>query len=324
MTQAEMWAVFLGLAAALLVLDLGVFNRGEREIGVRASLLQSGFYMAVAGLFGVFLAFQSGGKAALDFYTGYVTEFSLSMDNIFVIALILGMMQIPRSLQHRVLFYGVLGVMVLRGLLIWSGAVMVEQYHWTLYVMAAFLVLTGVQMLLPGKGKNPLKLGNPVVGWFRKRFKVTNELHGRHFVVRLADPGSGAGAGGGRKATYITPLLLALIMVEVVDVLFAFDSVPAIFAITTDPFVVFSSNVFAILGLRSLYFALSAVLQRFTYMKYALALLLVFIGGKVLVAEAWLAVDFPAWLSLLVTGLILASGIFYSMWKTRRVSAKAV
>jgi tellurite resistance protein TerC len=315
MTLMEMWGVFFLVAAMLLVLDLGVFNRGAHEISVRTSLRQTGFYMTAAALFGAWLGWQSGSKTALDFYTGYVTEFSLSMDNIFVIALILGMMRIPRNLQHRVLFYGVLGVMILRGLLIWSGAVMVEQYHWTLYVMAAFLVLTGIQMLLPGGGKNPLKMGNPVVGWFRKHFRVTNELHGSRFMVRLTD-------ARGRKATYMTPLLLALIMVEVVDVLFAFDSVPAIFAITTDPFVVFSSNVFAILGLRSLYFALSAVLQRFTYMKYALALLLVFIGGKVLVAEAWLGIDFPSWLSLLTTGVILVGGIFYSVWKTRRVAAR--
>jgi tellurite resistance protein TerC len=315
MTLMEMWGVFFLVAAMLLVLDLGVFNRGAHEINARASLRQTGFYMTAAALFGAWLGWQSGSKTALDFYTGYVTEFSLSMDNIFVIALILGMMKIPRNLQHRVLFYGVLGVMILRGLLIWSGAVMVEQYHWTLYMMAAFLVLTGIQMLLPGGGKNPLKMGNPVVGWFRKHFRVTNELHGSRFMVRLTD-------ARGRKATYMTPLLLALIMVEVVDVLFAFDSVPAIFAITTDPFVVFSSNVFAILGLRSLYFALSAVLQRFTYMKYALALLLVFIGGKVLVAEAWLGIDFPSWLSLLTTGVILVGGIFYSVWKTRRVAAR--
>ncbi len=315
MTSMEMWGVFFLVAAMLLALDLGVFNRGAHEISVRTSLRQTGFYLTAATLFGIWLGWQSGSKMALDFYTGYVTEFSLSMDNIFVIALILGMMKIPRNLQHRVLFYGILGVMILRGLLIWSGAVMVEQYHWTLYVMAAFLVLTGIQMLLPGAGKNPLKVGNPVVGWFRKHFRVTDELHGSRFVVRLTDE-------RGRKATYMTPLLLALIMVEVVDVLFAFDSVPAIFAITTDPFVVFSSNVFAILGLRSLYFALSAVLQRFTYMKYALALLLVFIGGKVLVAEAWLGIDFPAWLSLLITGVILACGVFYSVWKTRRMAVR--
>jgi tellurite resistance protein TerC len=310
MDSLTMWLVFGVVAVLLLAFDLGLFHRKMREIGAKESLLQTGFYMVLALCFGAWLGSQRGGEAAMAFYTGYVTEFSLSMDNIFIIALILGMMSIPRTHQHRVLLYGVLGVALLRGLLIWSGAVMVEQYHWTLYVMAAFLVVTGVQMLLPGSGKNPLRMGNPVVNWFRKHFRVTKELHGKNFFVRLPD-------AQGNKALYMTPLFLALVMVEVVDVLFAFDSVPAIFAITTDPYIVFTSNIFAILGLRRLYFALSAVLQRFAYMKYALALLLVFIGGKVLVAEAWLHIDFPAWLSLIITGLILASGIFYSMYQTR-------
>lgn len=297
---------------ALLVLDLGILHRRQREISTTESLLTTGFYMLLAIAFGGFLWWERGGETALAFYTGYVVEFSLSMDNVFVMALILGMMHIPRTHQHRVLLYGVLGVIVLRGVMIALGATMVEQFHWTLYVMAAFLVLTGIQMLLPSANKNPLSAGSPVLNFCRKHLRVTDELHGKKFFVRLPDKKTG------KLALYMTPLFMALLMVEIADVIFAFDSVPAIFAITTDTYVVLTSNIFAILGLRSLYFALAAILQRFAYMKYALAILLVFIGGKVLVFEAWLGVKFPLVLSLVITVLILFSGIGYSWFKTRK------
>ncbi|HEX2859839.1 MAG TPA: TerC/Alx family metal homeostasis membrane protein [Alphaproteobacteria bacterium] len=316
MDSNTLWIVFAVVVGVLLVLDLGVLHRRQREIGATESLVTTGVYMLLAVLFGGFLWWERGAETALAFYTGYAVEFSLSMDNVFVMALILGMMHIPRTHQHRVLLYGVLGVIVLRGVMIALGATLVEQFHWTLYIMAAFLVFTGLQMLRPSTHSNPLSTGSPVLNFCRKHLRVTEELHGKKFFVRLPDKKTG------KPALYMTPLFMALLMVELADVVFAFDSVPAIFAITTDTYVILTSNIFAILGLRSLYFALSAILQRFAYMKYALAILLVFIGGKVLVFEALLGSKFPPVLSLVITILILFSGVGYSWFKTRKGAPK--
>nr|WP_229583323.1 TerC family protein [Paracoccus sp. S-4012] len=303
-----LWLLFLTMVVVLLVLDLGVLNRGNKEIGVRRSLMLSGMYVAVGLAFGGFVWWQMGAERALEYTTGFVIEKSLAMDNIFVIAMIFGALAIPRHLQHRVLFWGILGVIVLRGLMIAVGATLVARYEWVLLIFAAFLIFTGIRMLMDGDHEEDLSQ-NRAFQWLRRNLRVTNRLHGdRFFVRRQTREGS---------LLFATPLFLALAMVEIADVIFAVDSVPAIFAITTDPYIVYTSNIFAILGLRALYFALAAILHRFAYLKQALAVLLVFIGGKVIAAEMLGIEKVPALFSLSVTFLILGAGIGWSLWKTR-------
>jgi tellurite resistance protein TerC len=312
---AWMWLGFLGLVVALLALDLGVFHRGAREIGVRESLMLSSFYIAVGLAFGAYVWWQIGQQAGIEYLTGFVVEKSLAMDNIFVIAMIFGFFAIPRQYQHRVLFWGILGVIVLRAVMIGLGATLVAQYGWVLYIFAAFLILTGIKMLWWGDHEIDLS-HNPLLRFIRKRFNVTDRLHGDAFFVRQE-------TAAGRMATFATPLFLALVMIEVADVIFAVDSAPAIFAITTDPFIVYTSNIFAILGLRALYFALAAIIHRFAYLKQALAVLLVFIGSKIFVADLFGWTKFPPEWSLGVTFAILVAGIGYSVWRTRGQVAEA-
>lgn len=306
-----MWLGFLGLVALLLAFDLGVLHRDGHEIEVRESLMLSGFYIALGLAFGGFVWWQLGAQSGVEYLTGFVVEKSLAMDNVFVIAMIFGYLAIPRHLQHRVLFWGILGVIVLRAVMIGFGATLVSEFGWLLYVFAAFLIFTGIRMLMPGHGETDLGK-NPVLVFMKKRFRVTEQLHGDKFFVQQADPRTG------RVVRYMTPLFLALVMIEIADVIFAVDSVPAIFAITTDPYIVYTSNIFAILGLRALYFALAAILHRFAYLKQALAVLLVFIGSKVFVADLLGWEKFPAEWSLSITFAILASGIGYSLWRTAK------
>ncbi|MVS98895.1 TerC family protein [Devosia marina] len=306
-----MWLGFLGLVIALLAFDLGVLHRDGHEIEVRESLLLSGFYIALGLAFGGLVWWQLGAQSGVEYLTGFVVEKSLAMDNVFVIAMIFGYLAIPRHLQHRVLFWGILGVIVLRAIMIGLGATLVSEYGWILYIFAAFLIFTGIRMLMPGHGETDLSK-NPVLVFMKRRFRVTEQLHGDKFFVRQADPKTG------RLVRYMTPLFLALVMIEIADVIFAVDSVPAIFAITTDPYIVYTSNIFAILGLRALYFALAAILHRFAYLKQALAFLLVFIGSKIFVADLLGWEKFPAEWSLGITFVILASGIGYSLWRTAK------
>lgn len=304
-----LWLLFLTMVLVLLVLDLGVLNRGNREIGVARSLSLSAMYIGVGLAFGGFVWWQLGAGTALEYTTGFVIEKSLAMDNIFVIAMIFGALAIPRHLQHRVLFWGILGVIVLRGIMIALGATLVARYEWILLVFAGFLIATGLRMLL-SSGQEPDPQNSVLLGWMRRNMRVTRRLHGDRFFVRRE-------TREGRRLLFATPLFLALVMVEIADLIFAVDSVPAIFAITTDPYIVYTSNIFAILGLRALYFALAAIIHRFAYLKQALAVLLVFIGGKVVVAEAMGIEKVPPLISLGVTFAILAAGIGWSLWKTR-------
>ncbi|MBW7850392.1 MAG: TerC family protein [Rhodospirillales bacterium] len=308
-----MWLAFLGIIVVLLVLDLGVVHRKQREIEVRESLALSGFYVTLGLAFGGWVWWQFGPQAGKEYLTGFVVEKSLAVDNVFVIAMIFGYFAVPRIHQHRVLFWGILGVILLRGVMIGLGASLVAQFSWLLYVFAAFLIITGIKMWM--MAEKPYDIGaNPLLKAIRRWFRVADELHGNRFLVRKADPATG------RAAWYMTPLLLALVMVEIADVIFAVDSIPAIFAITTDPFVVYTSNIFAVLGLRALYFALAAMLHRFHYLKYALAVLLVFIGSKIFVADlaGFEGGKFPADWSLAITVAILFAGVGWSLWKTRR------
>ena len=305
-----LWLTFLAVVAVLLTLDLGVLHKGHREIGVRESLTLSAFYISLGLAFGGFVWWQLGQQAAIEYVTGFVVEKSLAMDNVFVIAMIFTYFAIPRIYQHRVLFWGIIGVIVLRALMIGGGAALVSQFPWVLYVFALFLIATGVKMIAMA-GKTHDLAANPLLRFLKRRLRVTDTLHGERFFVRLPHPVTG------RIATFATPVFLALVLIEVADVIFAVDSVPAIFAITTDPYLVYTSNIFAILGLRALYFALDAVLHRFAYLKQALAILLIFIGSKIFVADLLGLTKFPALWSLGVTFAILAAGIAYSIWRTR-------
>ena len=301
------WLIFAAIVVALLVLDLGVLHRKDREIPVGESLILSAGYIAVALLFGGFLWWQLGPQPGMAYFTGYLVEKTLSLDNIFVISLIFGALAVPRALQHRVLFYGILGVVVMRAIVIGFGTSLVAEFEWLLYLFGAFLILTGVKMLLTAD--KPADMADSrILRFLRRHLRLTDGLRGRAFVVREADT-------AGRLRWFATPLLLALLMVEIADIIFAVDSVPAILAITTDPYIVYTSNIFAILGLRALYFALAASVHRFHYLKYALALVLVFIGGKIFVNHIFGKLD--ATISLGVTLALLAGGILVSLLKTR-------
>ena len=306
-TPVWMWLSFLGVVVLLLAADLGLFHKTASEIGLAESLRMSAIYITLGVAFSGFVGWQMGAGAATSYLTAFVVEKSLSLDNVFVMALIFSGLAIPRALQHRVLFWGVLGVIVLRGLMIGLGATLVAEYHWMLYVFAVFLILTGIKMLFSKDEHAPQD--NSAVRWLKSRLRLTDAPDGTRFFVKRDG------------LWYATPLFLALIMVETADLIFAVDSVPAVFAITADPFLVYTSNIFAILGLRALYFALSAILHRFVYLKYALSVLLVFIGSKLFIAD-WLAWDkFPASLSLGVTAAILTTGVAVSLWKTKAKAA---
>lgn len=309
-TPLWMWLAFLFTVIALLVLDLGVLHRKHKEIGVRESLLMSAFYITLGLLFGGFVWWQLGPEPGINYLTGFAVEKALAMDNVFVIAMIFGFFAVPRVYQHRVLFWGILGVIILRAIMIGFGAAVISEFSWVLYVFAAFLIATGVKMMFASDTDYDIAK-NPVLRFMRKRFNVTDEHHGERFFVRKAHPTTG------KLAWFMTPLFMALVLIEIADVVFAVDSVPAIFAITTDPFIVYTSNIFAILGLRALYFALAAMVHRFHYLKYALAMVLIFIGSKIFVADMLGLAKIPPVVSLGVTFGILASGVLWSLWKTR-------
>lgn len=312
-----MWLAFLSIVGLLLVADLGLFSKGREEIGVRDSLIYSSAYIGLGLAFGGWVSWYLGPQAGIEYLTGFALEKALAIDNVFVIAMIFSFLSIPRQYQHRVLFWGVLGAIVLRGIMIGFGATIVAQFHWVLYLFAAFLIVTGVKMLLMADTSYDVA-GNPILKLLKRHGRVTESLEGERFVVRRTDPASG------RTMRYMTPLFVALILVELADVVFAVDSVPAIFAVTTDPFIVYTSNIFAILGLRAIYFALAAMVHRFHYLKYALAIVLIFIGSKIFAADVLALDKLPPLFSLVVTLAILAGGIGYSLWRTRRADDAAL
>jgi tellurite resistance protein TerC len=295
----------------LLALDLGVFNRTPHAIGTRESLIMSAWYIVMGLAFGVWVWISLGAQAGSEYFTGFLVEKTLALDNIFVISLIFAHLAIPAVYQHRVLFWGILGVIVLRAVMIGLGAALVSEFSWILYLFALFLVATGFKMLLM-EDKPPELSDNPVLKLIRLVFRVTPEPHKERFFVRLPDERTG------RVVLWATPLFVALLMIEIVDLIFAVDSIPAIFAITTDPFVVYTSNIFAILGLRALYFALASAIDRFRYLKPALAVVLIFIGAKIFIADALGWEKFPASVSLAVTLAILAAGLLYSVMQARK------
>jgi tellurite resistance protein TerC len=346
------WIAFITFVLLMLALDLGVFHRKAHVVSVKEALAWSAVWFALGTGFAVFVYFaydgqwfglgsvadavdglpNDGATATEKYLTGYVVEKSLSVDNIFVIAMVFGFFSVPPLYQHRVLFWGILGALVMRGAMIALGAKLIAEFHWVLYLFAVFLILTAVKMLfLKTEQTDPNK--NLVVRMTRRLFPVTARFHGEHFFVRAGAPASRESEVPGAPQApdevveaarpgrlLLTPLALALVMVETTDVIFAVDSIPAIFAITSDPFLVFTSNVFAILGLRSLYFALAGMVKKFRYLKVSLGLVLMVVGVKMLLAE-WLKLalgkHFNLYL-LTVVLLILAAGVAASILVERR------
>ena len=284
------WVGFVIAILLLLALDLGLFHRSAREVKIKEAMFWTALWFSLAMVFAWALVLIRGHQEALEFVTGYIIELSLSMDNVFAIALIFGFFRIPALQQHRVLFWGIVGALLMRGIMIGAGAALIQKFHFVLYLFGAFLVYTGIKMTMAKEeGVHPEK--NPLIRLARKFFPVSHELHGQKFTTTL----------DGRMA--LTPLALVLVMVETTDLIFALDSIPAIFAVTQKPFIVFTSNVFAILGLRSLYFVLAGAIGYFRYLKVGLSFVLVFIGLKMLAAH-WYVL--PTGISLAVVGGIIA------------------
>jgi tellurite resistance protein TerC len=320
------WIGFIVFVLILLALDLGVFHRKHHAVSTREALTWSAIWISLALLFSVFIYFayqnhwlnigtkpdlidgdiNHGREAVVKYITGYVIEKSLSVDNIFVIALLFSLVGVPAKYQHRVLFWGIMGALLMRGAMIALGAELVK-YHWVIWVFGVFLIFTGVKMLFAKAAHDPTQ--SPVIKTVRRLLPVTEGFHGHHFVVKQA----------GRWM--LTPLALALVLVETTDLIFAVDSIPAIFAITADPFLVFTSNIFAMLGLRSLYFALAGMMDKFRYLKAALAVVLVVVGVKMLSAH-WLKAHLGEGFNFYLLGVVfvvLATGVVASLWANRDV-----
>lgn len=301
------WSIFVAAIVVFLLLDLGVFHRKAHEIKFKEALAWSTVWFILAICFGLFIAPQMAeGWSPVErdeFITGYIIELSLSMDNVFVIALIFQYFAVPLKYQHRVLFWGILGALVMRGLMIWLGTELITRFQFVLYVLGAFLLFTGIKMIFAGGDDEIEPEKNFFVKLTRRFFPVTSEYHGSHFAIKE----------DGRWV--LTPLALVLVMVETTDLIFAVDSIPAIFGVTQKPFIVFTSNVFAILGLRSLYFVLAGAIGFFRFLKVGLSLVLCFIGLKMLIAKWY---HFPTKLSLLVVATIILTSILMSLVASKR------
>lgn len=298
MSETILWVGFNVFILVMLVLDLGVFNRKSHEIKVKEALLWSLFWITLSMIFNLGIYFYRGTEVALEFFTGYIIEKSLSVDNIFVFLMIFTYFRVSPKYQHKVLFYGILGALIFRAIFIFAGIALIQHFHWIIYVFGVFLVFTGINMVT-GQDKEIHPAKNPVIRAFRKFFPVTNEYHGSHFFVKE------------NKKLHATPLFIVVLMVETTDIIFAVDSIPAILAISHDPFIVYTSNVMAILGLRALYFALSAVMRLFHYIQYGLSVILVFVGLKMIISG--FDIKLPISVTLLVIGLILVLSIAASM-----------
>jgi tellurite resistance protein TerC len=291
------WAGFIAAILFFLALDLGVFHRSAHVVRFKEAVFWSVIWFLLALLFARALVSMRGPDEALEFITGYVIELSLSMDNVFVMVLIFGYFAVPRAQQHRVLFWGIVGALLMRGIMIGIGGALITRFHWILYVFGGFLVFTGIRMAISNEqGVDPEK--NIVIRIAKKLFPISHEFNGQKFITRF----------DGRRA--LTPLALVLLMVETTDLIFAIDSIPAIFAVTEKTFIVFTSNVFAILGLRSLYFVLAGAILYFRYLKFGLSIVLVFIGGKMLIAK-WHHI--PIHVSLIIVAGIIALSIVVSV-----------
>jgi tellurite resistance protein TerC len=301
MDQAWLWIGFNVFVLAMLAVDLFVFHREAHEVTTREAAGWTALWVALALMFGAGVYAFMGRESGLEYFAGYLIEKALSVDNIFVFVLIFGYFRVPLQYQHRVLFWGILGALVMRGAMIAAGAYLIHQFHWVIYVFGAFLVFTGIRMAIQAEHEiEPEK--NPVIRLMRRLFPVSAVYHGQKFFVREQV--------GGRSRLVATPLLVVLTLVETTDLIFAVDSIPAIFAVTQDPFIVYSSNVFAILGLRALYFLVADVIHRFHYLKLGLSAVLVFVGAKMLLADLY---PIPIALSLAVVVSVLAASVGASL-----------
>lgn len=299
-----LWIGFIAFVLAMLGLDLGVFNRKAHEVRVREALVWTGVWISLSLVFNLGVYFWFGSERALEFLSGYVIEKALSVDNIFVFIVVFQVFAVPAKLQHRVLFWGILGALVLRALFIVLGAALLHRFHWISYLLGAFLVFTGIKLLVQRAGEvHPER--NPLFRLFRRFIPSVDHYRGGQFTVVEA----------GKR--YATPLLLVLAAIEATDIVFAVDSIPAIFAITTDPFIVFTSNIFAILGLRALYFALAGMMEKFHYLKVGLSLVLVFVGGKMLLAGFY---KIPILASLCVIIALLGGAVAASRLRPSKIA----
>lgn len=307
-----MWVVFISVVACLLIMDLGILHKKNRIISATKSIAASGLYLLAALLFGGWIFYTMGDTSAEEYLTGFLVEYSLSLDNIFIMSLIFTSFSIPQKYQHRVLFWGVMGVLVMRGIMIGLGATLIAEFRWTLYVFAVLLIVTGIKMLWVIDKKLELDKSRLLI-FMRKYLPITQGLHGDRFFVTKPDE-------TGKSKLWCTPLFIVLILIEFFDLIFAVDSVPAIFSIATDPFIVYTCNIFAVLGLRSLYSALAAIIHRFVYLKYAFALILIFIGSKAFIAYFLHLEKFPVTISLGVTLSLLVGGVLFSLHKTKSIA----
>jgi tellurite resistance protein TerC len=304
LSQNMMWIVFGIVVFALLFADLFIFNRKNEEPRFAHTLWMCIFYIVIAVIFGGFVMYEEGSEKGMLYFTGYLLEKSLSLDNIFVMSVIFSSLGVPSKYQHRVLFWGILGALVMRALMIFVGAALIARFHWILYLFSVFLIYTGAKMLLVKDDEEVSFRDTAVYRVLSRFFHVTHELHAEHFIVKQ------------NGHHYMTPLLFALMIIELMDVIFAFDSIPAVFLITEDVFIVYTSNIFAILGLRALYFLLAAIVNKFTYLKPALSIVLIFIGSKIFLPHIGLEVS--GTVSLIVTFALLLGGIVLSCIKERR------
>lgn len=302
MNDATLWIGFNLFVVIMLVLDLGVFHRKSKEIHVKEALIWTCVWVSIAFLFNVFVYYQLGEEKAFEFFTGYLIEKSLSVDNIFVIILIFSYFNVPAAYQHKVLFWGILGALVMRVCFILIGVELIHKFHWLIYIFGGFLVFTGVRILTQGDLKlDPER--NPVVKFVRKIFRVTPAFEGDKFFIKRDN------------LLWATPLFVVVVMIEVTDLIFAVDSIPAILAISDDSFIVYTSNVFAILGLRSLYFALAGIEKYFIYLKYGLSAILIFVGTKMCIADFY---KVPIEISLAFIILTLSLAVLASMVMEQR------
>jgi tellurite resistance protein TerC len=303
--QLWLWIAFNVFVLAMLALDLFVFHREAHEVRPTEAAAWSAVWVALAMLFGVGVWIFMGRETGLQYFTGYLIEKALSVDNIFVFVVIFSAFRVPARYQHRVLFWGILGALIMRGAMIAAGAYLIQQFHWILYVFGAFLVFTGVRLVTQDQHAIDPE-SNPVIRLVRRVMTVTDAYHGQKFFVRVQ--------ASGTSRLVATPLFVVLALIEATDLIFAVDSIPAIFAITQDPFIVYSSNVFAILGLRALYLLLAGVIDRFHYLKIGLSIVLVFVGIKMLAADVY---KIPVGVSLAIVLLTLSASIVVSWLRPR-------
>ena len=302
-----LWGGFTLFVLAMLALDLGVFNRKAHAVSFKEALTWTGVWVALAMIFNAGVWHFAGPQKALEFFTGYLIEYSLSVDNVFIFALIFSYFAVPPQWQHKVLFWGILGALVMRVIMIFAGVALISRFGWILYIFGAFLIFTGLKMIF-SKAEEVHPEHNPIVRWFRKLVPVSSGHHDDKLVVRV----------NGRLMA--TPLMVVLVCVEVTDVIFAVDSIPAIFAVTLDPFIIYTSNVFAIMGLRSLYFVLGGMMGMFHYLKLGLGCVLTFIGVKMLLGHTAWKID--TLVALGVVAVILASSVIASLVHARRARAR--